>query len=347
MKSERNIAYYTWVSGLALILGLNVACSSGGSTAKNEDDNATVVSECGGVGGSSGLLTNGDFEAGVGSWSGNAANVLQDTNGNSLNYANIEAAGNPWDVNLSLGVEITSGETYKLTFSAKSDGARTMVAGIGLNEDPWTSSTQTVNLSNTCQNFELELTAGFGNSNSRVLFDMGAATGEVIIDDVALVVTTPSVDAAPNTTAPTPSENSTISVYSDAYTDISTRNLNPNWGQGTIFSEETIAGGNVIKLKSLNYQGIEMDPSYTVSQDVTGLTTLHVDYWTDDSTALNIYLISTGPAEIAYPVSITTGSWQSLDIPLSTFSGTVDLSDIIQMKFDGNGTVYLDNIYFF
>ena len=26
-----------------------------------------------------------------------------------LNYANIEAAGNPWDVNLSLYVEITSG----------------------------------------------------------------------------------------------------------------------------------------------------------------------------------------------------------------------------------------------
>ncbi len=36
---------------------------------------------------------------------------------------------------------------------------------------------------------------------------MGAATGEVIIDDVALVVTTPSVDAAPNSTAPSPSEN--------------------------------------------------------------------------------------------------------------------------------------------
>ena len=344
MKSERNVAYYSWVSGLALILGLNVACSSGGSTSKNEDDNATVVSACGGVEGSGGLLTNGDFEAGVGSWSGNAANVLQDSNGNNVNYANVEAAGNAWDVNLSLGVEITQGQTYKLTFSAMSDGDRSMVAGIGQNAAPYAASTQTVNLTTTCGNYELELTAAtFGDNNSRVLFDMGAATGEVIIDDVALVVTTPIADAAPNSTAPTPSETNTISVFSDLYTNISTVDLNPNWGQGTVTTVESIAGGNVLKLKNLNYQGID----FGGSTDISSKTVLHVDYWTDDSSALNIYLISTGPAEIAYPVSITTGSWQSLDIPLSTFSGTVDLSDIIQMKFDGNGTVYLDNIYFF
>jgi len=90
-----------------------------------------------------------------------------------------------------------------------------------------------------------------------------------------------------------------------------------------------------------------MDPSYAVSQDVSGKTTLHLDYWTADSTAFNVFLISTGPAEVAYSVPVTTGSWQSLEIPLSTYSGTVNLSDIIQMKFDGNGTIYLDNIYFY
>jgi len=58
-------------------------------------------------------------------------------------------------------------------------------------------------------------------------------------------------------------------------------------------------------------------------------------------------LISTGPAEVAYSVPVTTGSWQSLEIQLSTYSATVNLSDIIQMMFHGNGTVYLDNIYFY
>jgi len=202
-----------------------------------------------------------------------------------------------------------------------------------------------VNLTTTCSNYELELTAAtFGDNNSRVLFDMGAAAGEVIIDDVALVVTTPSADAAPNSTAPSPSENNTISVFSDAYTDISTVNLNPNWGQGTVTTQETIAGGNVLKLKSLNYQGIE----FGGSEDISSKTTLHLDYWTDDSTSLDVYLISDSPVvETAHTVTVTTGSWQSLEIPLTSFSSVVDLTDVFQMKFVGNGTIYLDNIYFY
>ena len=46
------------------------------------------------------------------------------------------------------------------------------------------------------------------------------------------------------------------------------------------------------------------------------------------------------------------GQWNSVFIPLqhfldySTPSFTYDLNDIFQWKFDGNGTVYFDNIYF-
>jgi len=345
MKIKKKNSSLIWLSGISIILGLSSACSPGGSTASNDNETQAVVSACGGANVSSGLLTNGDFEAGVGSWSGNAANVLQDSNGNNVNYANVEAAGNAWDVNLSLVVEITQGQTYKLTFSAMSDGDRSMVAGIGQNAAPYAASTQTVNLTTTCSNYELELTAAtFGDNNSRVLFDMGAAAGEVIIDDVALVVTTPSADAAPNSTAPSPSENNTISVFSDAYTDISTVNLNPNWNQGTVTTEVTIAGGNVLKLKSLNYQGIE----FGGSEDISSKTTLHLDYWTDDSTSLDVYLISDSPVvETAHTVTVTTGSWQSLEIPLASFSSVVDLTDVFQMKFVGNGTIYLDNIYFY
>src|SRR5699024_2184303 len=52
-------------------------------------------------------------------------------------------------------------------------------------------------------------------------------------------------------------------------------------------------------------------------------------------------------AETPYSFDITTGQWVSLDIPLSAFSEVVDLQDVIQMKLDGNGTIYLDNIYFY
>ena len=132
----------------------------------------------------SGLLTNGDFEAGVAPWFGNAANVIND-GGNLVNFADIAIAGQPFDVNLSQVLEITDGETYTLTFRARSNGDRTMVAGIGLNEEPFTNVTQAVNLTAAWQTFIFEFTAtGFGSANSRVLFDMGAAEGPVFIDDV-------------------------------------------------------------------------------------------------------------------------------------------------------------------
>jgi hypothetical protein len=152
------------------------------------DDLALYGSGTGGGGGSfdDGLLTNGDFENGTEAWSGNALNVLTE-GGNSFNFAEVLVAGNAFDVNLSQVVAITEGSTYTLSFEASSDRNRTMVAGIGLNQDPWTNDTQTVNLTTTPQTFTLTLSAAaFGGANSRVIFDMGADVGVVVIDKVAL-----------------------------------------------------------------------------------------------------------------------------------------------------------------
>jgi len=136
----------------------------------------------------SGLLTNGDFEDGNTGWINNAVNVVTE-NGNSFNQANVMAAGNPFDVNISQVVEITQGTNYTLTFDASSDRARTILAGIGLNEQPFTNATQSVNLTTENQTFTLSFSASeFGGANSRVLFDMGAEIGVVVIDNVSLVV---------------------------------------------------------------------------------------------------------------------------------------------------------------
>ncbi len=157
-------------------------------------DNVSLVeggdgsdSNTGGNGFDSGLLTNGDFENGSEPWIGNAVNVQEDS-GNSFNFANIETAGDAFAVNLSQVVAITQGMNYILTFDASSDQARTMLAGIGLNEAPFTNTTPEVNLTTDTQTFTLQLSAAdFGGANSRVLFDMGAAVGTVVIDNVSLV----------------------------------------------------------------------------------------------------------------------------------------------------------------
>lgn len=134
------------------------------------------------------LLTNGDFENGSTGWSGNAANVVTE-GGNSYNFADVTAAGNPWDVNLSRVVNIpTEGVRYKLSFTGSSNRTRALKAGIGLNQDPWTNTVQDITLTTTPQTFELTLTANFANASSRVIFDMGHDTGHVVIDNVVLDV---------------------------------------------------------------------------------------------------------------------------------------------------------------
>ena len=72
---------------------------------------------------------------------------------------------------------------------------------------------------------------------------------------------------------------------------------------------------------------------------------VHLDYYTDDATALDFFLISENPTvENAFSITIVTGGWQSIDIPLSSYSANLDR--VFQFKTVGNGTVYLDNLYF-
>ena len=72
---------------------------------------------------------------------------------------------------------------------------------------------------------------------------------------------------------------------------------------------------------------------------------VHLDYYTDDATALDFYLISANPIiENALQHCCCQGSWQSVDIPLSVY--TANLDRVFQFKTVGNGTVWFDNIYF-
>jgi hypothetical protein len=157
-------------------------------------------------------------------------------------------------------------------------------------------------------------------------------------NDGSIIPSVPTV-AAPTPTAPS---SNVISIFSDAYTNVAGTNFNPNWGQATQTSIVSIGGNNTFKMQGLNYQGIQLGSN----QNVSSKTFLHVDYYTANSTSLKIYLISPGPVETPYTLTVPSmGGWQSIDIPLTSFS-PVDLSNVFQLKFDGNGDIYMDNIYF-
>ncbi|MEW4922324.1 carbohydrate binding domain-containing protein [Algibacter sp. 2305UL17-15] len=138
-----------------------------------------------------GLLTNGDFEAGSDPWivgvDDNAPITVVTDSGNTYYSVNVAAAGNPWEVNMSQKVEIIQDVTYTLTFDAWSDTNRSIVAGIGLSADPWSSETEIVDITTTRTTYTLTLTStGFGALDARVIFDMGADAGMVNIDNVSL-----------------------------------------------------------------------------------------------------------------------------------------------------------------
>ena len=151
---------------------------------------------------------------------------------------------------------------------------------------------------------------------------------------------------SPEVAAPAPTDNQAdvISLYSNAFTNLDGTNFNPDWGQSTTVANVQIEGNDTWLLAGLNYQGIEL----AASTDLSGMSFLHLDFWSLSSTDLNVYLISPGdPSAVEKAVALTvpTDGWSSIDIPLGDFS-PVDLADVIQLKFDGNGTIYLDNLYF-
>ena len=152
------------------------------------------------LGFSQNLVTNGNFQTGVATpWYGNAANVQDLGGGNWVNQANVVTANPtaPYVVNLSQEILLTSGKTYRFKFDAFTDattGTRTIIAGLGQAGDPYLNSTSTVTLTSTLQTFTYDITITYGNAvNDRVIFDMGAATGFVFIDNVSVVEVLPLI----------------------------------------------------------------------------------------------------------------------------------------------------------
>lgn len=145
----------------------------------NGDDNA-------GDGASAQLLVNSAFDSSEG-WGGTDGMV--DSISGGVFTADVAVAGNPWDVSLKQNLTLIADTDYILTFDARSDDARSIIAGLGLDQDPWTNITETVALTSEWTTYTLYLTTtGFGGENNRVFFDLGAEAGQVQLDNVVLML---------------------------------------------------------------------------------------------------------------------------------------------------------------
>lgn len=158
--------------------------------------------------------------------------------------------------------------------------------------------------------------------------------------------------AAPAATPPARNASDVVSIYGSAYTNVDSTDFYPNWGQTTLIEEFYVATDTMIKYSNFNYQGLQFKNNI----DVSNMTKLHLDLWTANATAFDVFLINTSvsPA-VEQPITLTPtlAGWNSFDIDLSSYN-TIALHTVGQIKlvttpFGGapGPTVYLDNIYFY
>ena len=204
------------------------------------------------------------------------------------------------------------------------------------------------------------VTANIGEALTYQYAEAGTYNVKVVAKGAAIAVTEFAQEfevtaiMAPVVSAPDqPSRNvnDVVSIYSSKYTDLSGTDFYPNWGQTTSYNEFDLNGDKMVQYANLNYQGVQ----FAAAQNVSNMQYLHMDVWTADLEALEIFPISVGSGEKSVTKTLTKDEWTTIEIPISDFTDQgLDMSDIHQFKFVGSpwnaggfGTVFIDNIYFY
>ncbi|MYA63311.1 MAG: Ig domain-containing protein [Gemmatimonadetes bacterium] len=170
---------------------------------------------------------------------------------------------------------------------------------------------------------------------------------------------------APTEPAPTPTDSASkvISLFSDAYDDVTVDTWSADWDVANVDDVE-IAGDAVKKYTGLSYAGIEFT---SAPIDATAATHFHFDLWTPDPTAdpaaFKVKLVDFGADgafgggdDTEHEVALTANSdpalatarWVSYDLALADFANLAAREHLAQLIISGDpNTVFLDNIYFF
>lgn len=115
------------------------------------------------------------------------------------------------------------------------------------------------------------------------------------------------------------------------------------WSSAMTKTDVNVGGRTFPSFKFGNYLGLGYGATYVANMD-----NIHLDIWTENSFSIDFFLISPG-TENAYTIALTGAQWNSVDIPLSTF--TADKTRVHEFKFANasvaDQTIFLDNIYFY
>jgi hypothetical protein len=88
-----------------------------------------------------------------------------------------------------VGIDISQGKTYLVSFKARASEPYELQTNVGLNEEPWTtySGYKTFKVGTEMDSFSFEFTMSLADDrNSRIVFDVGTFAGNLYLDDVSI-----------------------------------------------------------------------------------------------------------------------------------------------------------------
>ncbi|MBD3258026.1 family 16 glycosylhydrolase, partial [candidate division GN15 bacterium] len=170
------------------------------------------------------------------------------------------------------------------------------------------------------------------------------------------------VAGEPTVAAPTPTIGAAdvISLYSDAYADHPVDTWSAVWDQANV-EDFVIGADSAKKYTNLVFAGIEFT---TTTVDASAMTHFRMDVWTPDptdgSSVFKVKLVDFGANgvwdgggdDVEHEIFLDenvmdTGSWVTLDIPLSDFLDLTTTEHIAQLIISGDiQTVFVDNVFF-
>jgi len=178
--------------------------------------------------------------------------------------------------------------------------------------------------------------------------------------------------AGPTSLAPLPTvpAANVISVFSNAYTNVQVDSYDPYWApwMTTNYAAFKISGDDIIRYSNFNdtynekkvYVAITLE---TFPINLTAMKFMHVDIWVPNTSQnptnkFTIKLEDFGAngtygggddAEGVYnnPTPLAINKWNSVEIPMSGFTGLTNKAHLAQMILDNfPSDIYVDNIYF-
>ncbi len=279
-------------------------------------------------------------------------------------------AGQPW-----AGCETLHGSdigTYSINTSNSTIKImvwKSVISDVGIKlvkPDGW--SLGEIKVANTVVNAWEELTFDFTSQfqdgyDQLVVFpdfDLNGRTQDNVVyfDNITFSEQGGGTGTEPEIAAPTPTQDpqNVISMFSDAYTDVTVDTWRTDWSDG-VYQEVSIDGNPTKKYTSLNFVGIETVGANLI--DATAMTHFHIDMWTPDANDFKVKLVDFGADgafgggddtehEITFAAPATE-TWISYDIPLSDFTGLLNRDHLAQLIFVKAplGTIYVDNVYFY